>query len=239
MTVRWPRTLVSLVSLVALVVTAFVGATAGSAHAQTASLEGNATPVLEDPAGAVAVVAAAAPFEGRVAFVVENGTNHSVKIRSVASGATSASGGAAVRVSTTDVVPARLAPGETAIGQVRWRAGTLATDATVTWQVEATRTAATADPSRLVAGNFVLSAPRVGRVAQTLTFDVTNPHDAPRFGPLEARVLCLNEARRPVLLAPLDVRHRRLRSGASTPVTVPMGELCPSYVVAVVAGNDR
>jgi hypothetical protein len=222
-----------------LVVMTVVGATVVTAHAQTASLQGNAIPTLDDPAGAVSVVAASAPFEDRVAFVVENGTNHPVRIRSVASGATSASGAAAVRVSTSDVVPARLAPGETAIGQVRWRAGTLAAGETVTWHVNAKRTAAAADPARLDAVAFVLSAPSVGRVAQTLTFDATNPHDAPRFGPIEARVLCMNEASRPVLLVSVDVKHGRLRSGASAPVTVPMRELCPSYVAAVAARIDR
>jgi len=222
-----------------IVLMSIVGATAAAAHAQTASLQGNAVPTLEDAGGKVAVVASSAPLDGRVAFIVENGTDHPVRIRSVASGATSVGGATALRASTADVVPHRLAPGETAIGQVRWRAGTLEADATITWNVKARRTAAPSDPGRLDADEFVLSPPLAGRVAQTLAFDVTNPHGGPRFGPLATRVLCLNEASRPVLLVARDVQHRRLRSGASTPVTVDMVELCPSYLVAVASRIDR
>ncbi|MET0628012.1 MAG: hypothetical protein ABW033_06100 [Acidimicrobiia bacterium] len=213
---------------------------AGVAAAQTSpSLQGNAVPTLDDSGGKVAVVASSAPVDGRVAFIVENGTGHPVRIRSVASGATSVGGARALRASTTDVVPHRLAPGETAIGQVRWRSGTLEADATITWNVEARRTAARTDPGRLDASGFVLSPPLAGRVAQTLTFDVANPHDAPRFGPLQTRVLCLNEASRPVLLVARSEQQGRLRAGASTPVTVDMLELCPSYLVAVASRVDR
>jgi hypothetical protein len=208
--------------------------------AQTpASLSGNAVPMLDDPAGKVAIVASSAPVDGRVAFIVENGTDHPVRIRSVMAGATSASGAAAVRASTRGVTPARLAPGDTAVGQVRWRAGTLEADATVTWKVTVRRIASGADPARLDAGHFVLSPPLVGSTAQTLTFDATNPHDASRFGPLEARVLCLNEASRPVLLVAVDMEYGRLPSGSSTPVIVPMRELCPSYLVAAAAALGR
>lgn len=206
-----------------------------AAGAETPTLEGNASPTLDDPGGAVAVVAASAPVDGRVAFVVQNGTNRSVRVSKVASVATSPGGGSVVGASTSRVVPARLAPGETAIGQLRFRGDTNLIGATLQWKVSARRTAASADPFRLEVADLVASPPLTGAVAQTLDFTLTNPHEQARLGPFRVQVVCLNEAGRPAVGAAREIARRRLAAGASFDASVSLSTLCPSYVVAATS----
>jgi hypothetical protein len=211
----------------------------GSASAATSSLQGNATPVLDDPAGQVAVVSASAAVDRRVAFVVQNGTDHWVRVVTVTGAAANPSGSSAARATTGDAVPARLAPGDTAIGRLRFRPGTLEPGASFTWRVDARRTDVDEDPVRLVASDFELSSAMTGKVAQTLELTVTNPHDTARFGPLPLQVLCVNEAGRPALGYALEVGRRRLDAQKSVQVTVAMRYLCPSYLVGVASRASR
>jgi hypothetical protein len=215
----------------------FTGAlvTATATGAQTTSLQGNASPTLDDPNGAVAVVAAAAPVDGRVAFVVQNGTSRNVRISKVASVATSPDGGSVAGSSTSSVVPARLAPGETAIGQVRFRGDTTPIGASLKWKVESRTTATPADPFRLDVSDIVASPPLTGAVAQRLDFTLTNAHERARLGPFRVQVVCVNEAGRPAVGAARDIPHRRLGAGASLDASVSLSTLCPNYVMAATS----
>ena len=121
------RRSVAALSLVAAAMVASTGV--------AAALDGNATPTVDTSPGAVAVVASSAPVKGHVAFVVANGTEKSVRIVRVTALASQSGGAQALQASTTAVAPIVLAPGEQAIGQVAFRAKTLAADATFTWKV--------------------------------------------------------------------------------------------------------
>ena len=171
--------------------------------------------------------------------MVQNGTEQSARVVKVTAVAAQPDGTQAAKSSTTDVVPSRLAPGETAIGEIRFRAGSIAADPQLTWKVRATRAPSSDDPVRLEAGAFVLSPPMAGPVAQTLDLDVTNPHEHALAGPIEVKVLCLGEAGFPALAASTEKARKTLRAGASAHVTVKLRELCPSYVVAARANLDR
>ena len=206
----------------------------------TPALTGNA-PVSVDPVppGEVAVVAASAPVRNRVAFVVENGTDAPVRVVRVTAVAERASGTQATRASTVDVVPVRLAPGERAIGQVRFPRDTIDLAPVLTWEVRSTRAPSDPDPTRLAVDDLELSPPLGAVVAQTLDLSVTNPHSRKVAGPLVVQVLCVNEAGRPAVLARTKVARGALRAGASVPVTVELRELCPSYVVGARASLAR
>jgi hypothetical protein len=200
------------------------------------ALAGNVEPALDVvPSGDVTVVAASAPVRDGVAFVVQNGTDRTVRVTRVTAVAQQPDGAQAARASTRDIVPARLAPGEVAIGDVEFRAGTIAPDPVLTWAVGWGRVPSAPDPLRLAVGELELSPPRGGSVAQTLDLEVTNPSSARLAGPLAVRVLCLNEARRPVLVASANVHRGKLRPAASAHVTVELRELCPSYLVGAAA----
>ena len=142
----------------------------------TPALTGNA-PVSVDPVppGEVAVVAASAPVRNRVAFVVENGTDAPVRVVRVTAVAERASGTQATRASTVDVVPVRLAPGERAIGQVRFPRDTIDLAPVLTWEVRSTRAPSDPDPTRLAVDDLELSPPLGAVVAQTLDLSVDEP----------------------------------------------------------------
>src|SRR6478735_8835844 len=85
----------------------------GVARAVTGELglAGDATPRLDPvPAGAVAVVASSALNCGRVAVIVQNGTDDPVNNVRVAATAARPDGGAVTSVGTAKLVPATLAP---------------------------------------------------------------------------------------------------------------------------------
>lgn len=229
--------------VVALVVALVVvlGAPAGAAtDVALPALTGNA-PLAVDPvpAGEVAVVAWSAPVRNRVAFVVENGSDSSVRVARVTAVAERVTGTQATRASTTAVVPGRLAPGERAIGQVAFRPGTIDLAPTLTWQVRSARAASAPDPTRLAVDDLVLSPPRDDTVAQTLDLTLGNPRSRAVRGPFRVQVLCLNEAGRPAVLAAATVKGRSLGAGATRPVTVSLRELCPSHVVGAGARGPR
>lgn len=220
-------------------------APAGIAAAGTA---GNAEPAFDPVSpGEVAVVAESAPVRRRVAFVVQNGTERAVRVTEVTAIAQRPDGAQAVRSSTRDVVPRRLAPGEVAIGEVVFRAAAFGPGAppgpdaaaTITWKVKWGRVPGALDPLALAVGAFELSPPRSGAVVQTLDLDVTNPNDRLVRGTVDVTVLCLNEARQPVLVSGAELDDTKLRPGASVRATVEFRELCPSYVAAASVQAPR
>ncbi len=203
------------------------------------ALDGNATPTVDASNGAVAVVASSAPVRGKVAFVVANGSAKTARVVRVTALASQSGGAQASRASTTAVAPAVLAPGEQAIGQVAFRATTLAPDATFTWMVRTRAATSTGDPSRLAISNLALSPPKTGAVAQALTFDATNSTAKTINGPLTVQVVCLNEAGRPAVATSNTVDRAKVRAGSAVPLTMKFTELCPSYVVAARGTPDR
>ena len=235
------RAAVAALALVAITLVAPTSG-AGTEPAATAlpALTGNA-PLGVDPvpAGEVAVVAESAPVRDRIAFVVQNGTDASVRVSRVTAVAERSGGTQATRASTTDVVPGRLAPGEQAIGEVRFRRGTIDVAPVVTWEVREARAPSSPDPTRLTVGDLVLSPPKGALVAQTLDLTLTNLHDRAVAGPLVVRVLCVNEAGRPAVSARAALDRKTLKAGRSVPVTVKLRELCPSYVVGGRASLAR
>ncbi len=213
--------------------------TAGT-DAAVPALTGNA-PMNVDlvPPGEVGVVAASAPVRNRVAFVVENGSDTTVRLKKVTAVAESASGTQATRASTKAVAPARLAPGERAIGRVRFRRDTIDLAPTLTWQVRTTRAPSSPDPTRLAVEDLVLSPPKGAVVAQTLDMTLTNPQTTSLSRPFRVEVMCLNEAGRPAVLATARVTRKKLAAGASTDVTAKLRELCPSFVVGARGTRSR
>jgi hypothetical protein len=225
----------------AVALTGAVTAAPGTAgEASPPALTGNATPAVDPvPHGEVAVVAASAPVDDTVAFVLENGTEGPVRVAKVTAVAAREDGTRAVRASTKKVVPLRLAPGERAIGRVSFRKASIGPAPVLTWHVTAGRAPAGPDPTRLAVSNPVLSPPMGAKVAQTLDLDVENPHDDAVRGPLVVNVLCLNEASRPAVLAGASARRAKLAAGATAHVTVKLRELCPSFVVGARGRFDR
>jgi hypothetical protein len=226
---------------IALVVaTSAVAGAVTDTSVPTPDLTGNAAVTVGPvPSGEVAVVAESAPVRNRVAFVVENGSDASVRIAKVTGFAERSSRTQATRASTTDVVPLRLAPGERAIGQVAFPRGTIDVAPSLTWNVRSTRAPSTPDPTRLAISDLVLSGPQGGAVAQTLAFTATNPQTRALRGPVVTKVLCVNEAGVPAVLAAATTSRATLRPGADRAVTVKLRELCPSYVVAARVGPAR
>jgi hypothetical protein len=214
--------------LVLLLVSA--GVVAGAAPA--GALEGNATPTLDPVNGKVAVAASSAPVRDRVAFIVVNGTDAPVRVRKVSAVAAQSEGSRVIRATTKAVVPIVLDPGEAGLGEVAFRSGSLRPDATFVWDVDTTRAPTGGDAAALEVSDFVLSLPMTGAVAQTLSFDVANAGSTAVKGPISAQVVCLNEAKRPALVASTTVRRSSVRPGVAVPVTLKLRELCPSYVVA-------
>ena len=228
-----------------LVLTLAGGAPAATAATTPATgvppdLTANA-PLTTDPVptGEVAVVAASAPVRDRIAFVVQNGSDGVVRLARVTAFATRSGGTQVSRASTRTVVPVRLAPGERAIGKVRFRANTIGPAPALTWEVRSTRAPSAPDPTRLAVRDAVLSAPQGGAVAQTLRFTAENPQARRLRGPVVTKVLCLNESGRPAVLASATTKRARLAPGATMPVTVELRELCPSWAVGAAAGLLR
>jgi hypothetical protein len=234
------RTVVALFALVGVAVVASPAGAVATDPAAVPALTGNA-PVAVDPVppGEVAVVAASAPVRDQVAFVVENGSDATVRVVKVTAVAERSTGTQATRASTTAVAPARLAPGERAIGRVTFRRGTIDLAPTLTWEVRTARAAASPDPTRLAVGDLVLSPPKGAVVAQTLDLTLTNPQTRALSRPFVVEVLCLNEAGRPAVLARAGVGRTKLGAGKSTPVTAELRELCPSFVVGARATLAR
>jgi hypothetical protein len=77
-----------------------------------------------------------------------------------------------------------------------------------------------------------------GAVAQTLTFPVTNAAKRAAKGPITARVMCFNEARKPVNVTTAKVRTRGLAAGQTVTATVRLAQLCPTALVAARSASS-
>jgi hypothetical protein len=87
----------------------------------------------------------------------------------------------------------------------------------------------------LAVGDFQLSAPLTGRVAQRLDLTVTNSGNRAVRGPLTVTVMCFGESARPVTVATVAVKRLRLAASRSVPASVPLTSLCPTYQVGARA----
>lgn len=194
---------------------------------------GNVEPAL-DPvtAGKVAVVASSAPVDGRVVVIVQNGTANTVRKVRVTALATRSDGGRATKVSTDDLLPSILTPNAIALGALEFRPGDVPPGATLSFEVKSGRAPTDDDPTALEVGSFVLSARLAGKVAQTLDVTVTNPSARTINGPLDVRVMCFGEARRPAFAVDTVAKKSKLARRASASTTVKLRQLCPSYLVA-------
>ena len=209
-----------------------VSAGAGSEVA----LAGNVVPALgAAPAGKVAVVAAGAAVDGRVAAIVQNATSAPVHNLRVSGTATRADGGAVTAATTGSVVPSTLAPGAYGLLVLDFAKVGVAPGASVHFRVKSTEAPSSTDPRLLTVGNLQLSAPLTGRVAQYLDVTVTNPGTRAVRGPLRITVMCFDEAAKPVTVASTRVRRAKLAAGKSVHASVPLTSLCPTYQVGAQA----
>ena len=192
------------------------------------TLQGNVEPAVEaGHEGQVAVVASGAPLRNAVPVVVSNGTDHDVTGVRVTAVATDAAGGSAVRA-VTGVVPATLAPGELAVGRVNFGHATVGPK--LTFSVASRSSGSAVDRAALDVSGLRLSSPATGPVAERLALTVRNPQRRTVDGPVRVTVMCFDEARRPVFLATATVKTAHLRRGATVRASVPLTELCPSYL---------
>jgi hypothetical protein len=205
---------------------------AAAATIVAAGPAGDANPSLDPvPAGKVAVVAASAPADGKVAVIVQNGTDHPVAAVRVRGAATSGGGGVATSTRRVAVVPSRLAPGSYGFAALDFRRQGVPAGAELTYRVTARRAASAADPQALGVGALARSAPMSGPVAQTLAFPVTNATGRAAKGPIRATVMCFNEAGKPVNVTTAKVRAEGLAKGATFTGTVRLAQLCPAALV--------
>jgi hypothetical protein len=217
---------------------AIVAMLTSGAHAGVVNdgLGGNVTPRLDPaPTGTVAVVASGAPVDGKVAVIVQNGTAGPVDSVRVRGTATRADGGSATSARTATLVPAVLAPGAYGLGVLDFRKNALAPGAQIAFDVTSSKAKSPTDPALLAVGDFLLSAPLTGSVAQRLDLIVTNPGRRAVRGPLTVTVMCFGESARPVTVATVAVKRSRLGAGKSVPVSVPLASLCPTYQVGARA----
>jgi hypothetical protein len=215
-----------------LMVGGAVGASGAGAATSRAALSGDATPRLDPaPAGQVDVVASSAPNGGRVAVIVQNGTDDPVNNVRVDATAARPDGGAVTSARTATLVPATLAPGEYGLAVLDFRKEGVAIDSTVSFEVRSTKAASGTDPKLLEVGELTRSAPTTGKVAQTLTFTVANPSKRAVRGPVTATVMCFNEAGKPVNLSTAKVRKAGLGAGKDATVSIGLAELCPTALV--------
>jgi len=128
-------------------------------------------------------------------------------------------------------VPATLAPGAYGLAVLDFRKEGVGIDSTVSFRVRSTKASSGTDPKLLEVGAITRRAPTTGKVAQTLTFTVTNPSSRPLRGPVTATVMCFNEANKPVNLSTARVRKAGLGAGKGATVSIGLAELCPTALV--------
>ena len=203
-------------------------------------LAGNGTVTVQATAdGRLMVTAWSAPVTGRVAVVVSNGTNRTVRVQRVDATATNADGSGTSRASSGSVVPSVLRPGQWGIGAVRFRQSTVGADDGLAFKVRARR-ARSGDPVPLAAGSFTLSPPHEGPVAQTLAFVVSNGSRRLVVQPYRTSAVCLDEAGRLTTESGAVVRRpRTLAADATAPASIGFPTLCPVYVVGAEATRGR
>jgi hypothetical protein len=196
---------------------------------------GNVTPALDQVNGKVAVAASGAPVDDRVAVIVANGTSRPVRVERVSATATRGGGATVTRARTVRTLPSVLAPGGYALAVIRFRKGDAPPDATLGYRVTSTPTRSPTDPRARAVGNFVLSAPLTGAVAQTLGVAVTNPSTKRTARAPQVAVMCLSEAQKPVTMTTARLAVKALAPGKTAPASVPLTTLCPTYLVAATS----
>ncbi len=196
--------------------------------------QGNVTPSTK-PARGVALVAASAPVDGRVALLLHNGTNRPVRIDRVNATAAGSGGGLVTLARTTATFPQVLAPDELALAAVRFRKRGIGTEPKVTAKVRSTRVAAGRAMRVLSVGDLVLSAPQTGPVAQTMRATLTNASASWTARKPKAAVMCFGEAGTPTTITTARAPARRVAPGKSIAATVELPSLCPTYLVAARA----
>jgi len=209
---------------------------AGATEPVAAVPHGNVEPALDSVRGKVAVAASGAPVDDRVAVIVENGTTRPARVKSVTATATRGGGATATRARTVATYPRVLAPGGYALAVVKFPRDGAPAGATMQFRVASRQARSSTDRRALVTGDFVLSPPMTGAVAQTLGATVTNPSRARTARAPRAVVMCFNEARKPVTLTTTRLDVAELGPTRSAPVSVRLTTLCPAYVVAASAG---
>jgi hypothetical protein len=135
------------------------------------------------------------------------------------------------------VIPGTLAPGGYGLAGLDFRRDGVPIGSEITYRVTSARARARsgADPRGLEVGPITQSTPMTGPVAQTLTFTVTNAAKRAAKGPITARVMCFNEARKPVNVTTAKVRKGGLAAGRTVTATVRLAQLCPTALVAARA----
>jgi hypothetical protein len=196
--------------------------------------QGNVTPSAPAPArmGAAAV---SAPVDGVVAVLLQNGTRVPLRIDRVNAVATRVDGGRATKASALVTYPQVVAPGEYALASVRFGADEASPGATVAVTVRSTPVPAARAARALSVGGLVLSPPQTGAVAQTLQATLSNGTTSWTARVPAAAVICFGEGGLPSTFAKARAGARSVAPGGSTPVTIPLTSLCPSYLVAARA----
>jgi hypothetical protein len=196
--------------------------------------QGNVTPSTQ-PATGVALVAASAPVDGRVALLLHNGTSRPVRITRVDASATSSGGALATSARTAATFPQVLAPDELALATVTFRKRGLGTEPVVAAKVHS-RPVSTARSARVLSvGDLVLSSPQSGAVAQTMRATLSNATASWTARNPEAAVMCFGEAGTPTTITTARAPARRVAPGKSIATTVELSSLCPTYLVAARA----
>jgi hypothetical protein len=208
---------------------------AGATPPPAAVPHGNVEPALEGVNGKVVVATSGAAVDDRVAVIVENGTRHPVRVGSVIATATRGGGATVTRARTVATYPRVLAPGAYALGVVKFRRDGAPADATLQFRVASRRVRSSTDRRALVTGDFVLSSPMTGAVAQTLGATVTNPSGARTARAPRAVVMCFSEARTPVTLTTARLDVAKLGPKQAATASVPLATLCPAYLVAATS----
>ena len=217
---------------VALAAIVAIGAVPGSAVAVTPALLGNVEPALPATLPTnVAVVAHSAPVGADVAIVVRNGTTHPVDNIKVAAIAKAPGGGSVVRATATALAPDTLATGALAIGKLDFGKADLPSDTTFSFKVTSTRAKSGTHQNMLEVREALLSRPMEGPVAQELAVTVANLGVKTFSGRIQVTVMCFGEARNPAFVTTTRVKKVRVASGATTPATVNLPELCPTYLI--------
>jgi len=198
------------------------------------SPQGNVVPTLQ-PATGVAVVAQSAPVDGRIALLLHNGTTRPVRVDRVTVVAVRTDGGAATGARAIKTYPQVVAPDQLALTSVKFRANELTPDAKFTAKVRSTPVS-TARASRILSvADLALSAPGTGAVAQTMRATLTNGSASWTAKLPEAAVMCFGEAGTPTTFTAARASARRVAPGKTTPASVPLATLCPTYLVAARA----
>ena len=176
-----------------------------------------------------------APVDGVVAVLLQNGTSTPRRIDRINAVATRVDGGKATKASAVTAYPQVVAPGEYALASVKFAADDARADAQISVKVRSTQVSAGRAARALSVGGLVLSPSQAGATVQTMQASLTNGSSSWTARAPRAAVMCFGEAGKPSTFASARATARRVTPGDSTPVTIPLTSLCPSYLVAARA----